>query len=166
LRGTVAIFSHARAGRRRDAQKIFPFTIHTPDTLCEAATGRACHTHGISSAGDTLPIWKVSSQSVKSHPRSWHIGSHLIRSGLASARLQPTGFGRDTPYSSSKRGFRVRETVAVNPQSVRPNCRADVRSHGQSVSDPGSCPVRNRACPRPVRDRLCVRKLSAVSPCP
>jgi hypothetical protein len=52
--GTVAIFSHARAGRLHDTQKIFPFTIHTPDTLCEAATGRACHTHGISRAGDSI----------------------------------------------------------------------------------------------------------------
>jgi len=41
----------------------------------------------------------------------------------------------------------------MNPQSVRLNGRADVRSHGQAVSDPGPCPVRNRACPRPVRDR-------------
>ena len=105
---------------------------------------RATHT-GFSSAGDALPKWKVSTQSVQSHPRSRQNGSHLIRDGLASARLQPTGFGRDTPYSSSKRGFCVRETVAVNPQSVRPNGRADVRSHGQSVSDPGPCPVRNRA---------------------
>ena len=105
-----------------------------------------CHARRISKAADTLPRWKVSSQSVQS--------------------LQPTGFGRDTPYSSSKRGFCVRETVAVNPQSVRPNDRADVRSHGQSVSDPGPCPVRNRTCPRPVRDRIRVRKLSVDSPCP
>jgi hypothetical protein len=125
-----------------------------------------CHARRISKAADTLPRWKVSSQSVQSHPGSRQIGSHLIRSGLASARLQPTGFGRDTPYSSSKRGFCVRETVAVNPQSVRPNDRADVRSHGQSVSDPGPCPVRNRTCPRPVRDRIRVRKLSVDSPCP
>jgi hypothetical protein len=55
---------------------------------------------------------------------------------------------------------------AVNPQSVRPNGRADVRSHGQSVSDPGPYPVRDRTCPLPVRDRIRVRKLSVGSPCP
>ena len=30
---TVATFSHARTGSRHDAQKIFSFTIHTPQTL-------------------------------------------------------------------------------------------------------------------------------------
>jgi hypothetical protein len=127
--------------------------------------GRATHT-GFQARVTALPKWKVSSQSVQSHPRSGQTDFHLIRSGLAFARGQPTGFGRDTPYSSSKRGFGVRETVAVKPQSVRPNGRADVRSHGQSVSDPGSCPVRTRPCPRPVRARVRVRKLSVGSPCP
>jgi hypothetical protein len=121
---------HASTGRRHYAQKIFPFIIHTMETLCEAATGRACHTHGISSAGDTLPKCKVSSQSVQSQPRNGQIGSHLIRSGLAFAQVQPTGLGWGKPYSSSKRGFCVRAIVAVKPQSVRPNSRADVRSHG------------------------------------
>jgi len=136
LIGAVAIFSHARADRRRDAQKIFPFTIHATETLCEVETGWVCHTCRISIMGDTLPKSKVSSQSVQSHPRSWQIGSHLIGDRLAFARLQPTGFGWGKPYSSSKRGFCVRETVAVNPQTVRPNGRADVRSHGLSVTSP------------------------------
>src|ERR1017187_2169955 len=49
-----------------------------------------------------------------------------IRDGLAFARVQPTGFGEDTPYSSSKRCFCIRETVAVKPQRVRENGRADI----------------------------------------
>jgi len=100
LFGAIATVSHARVGKRRDAQKIFPFTIHATETLCEAETVRACHAHGISKAADTLPKRKVSFQSVQSHPRSGQIGSHLIRSGLAFARLQPTGFGRGTRYPS------------------------------------------------------------------
>src|ERR1017187_4519328 len=69
-----------------------------------------------------------------------------IGDGLAFARVQPTGFGEDTPYSSSKRCFCVRETVAVKPQRVRENGRADVRSHEQSVSSP-----RPQPCPRRVQ---------------
>ena len=135
--------------------------------LCAKQRPGGCVTHaGFQKRLTRCRNGKCPRQSVQSHPRSRQIGSHLIRDGLAFARLQPTGFGRGTPYSSSKRGFCVRETVAVNPQSVRPNGRADVRSHGQSVSDPGPCPVRNRACPRPVRDRIRVRKLSVGSPCP
>jgi hypothetical protein len=107
--------------------------------------GRATHTE-ISRAGDTLPKCKVSSQSVQSHPRSGQIGSHLFRDGLAFARVQPTGFGRDTPYSSSKRGFCVRAMDAVKPQSGRSNGRADVRSHGQAVTSP-----RPQTCPRRVQ---------------
>ena len=133
---------------------------------------------------------KVSSQSVQSHPRSRQIGSYLIGSGLAFARVQPTGFGRHKPYSSSKRGFCVRAMDADKSQSVRENGRADVRSLGQSMSGPGPCPGRDRVqsenspcprldcvrnqfltIPRPHHSRECphparVRKLSVSSPHP
>ena len=68
--GADATVPHVLAARRHDAQKIFRFTIHAKKTLCEAATGDACHTHRISRAGDMLPKCKVSSQSLQSHRRS------------------------------------------------------------------------------------------------
>jgi hypothetical protein len=71
-----------------------------------------------------------------------------------------------TPYSSSKRGFCVRAMDAVNPQSVRSNGRADVRSHGQSVSDPGPCPVRNRAMPASASCPWAVHVRDRGRPCP
>ena len=74
---------------------VLPFdSIFTSHILPCARWALACHTHGISKAGDTLPKRKVSYQSVQSHPRSGQFGSYLIRSGLASARVQPSGFGR------------------------------------------------------------------------
>jgi hypothetical protein len=135
-----------------------PF-IHRKLYANQRPGGRSRHT-GFQARVTALPKWKVSSKSVQSHPRSRQIGSHLIRRGLAFARVQPTGFGRDTPYSSSKRGFCVRKIVAEKPQSIRANGRADVRSHGQSVADPGPCPVRNRVMSasspqsRTVHDRI------------
>lgn len=44
----------ARVGRWRDAQKIFPFTIHTPQTLSKSVTGQAFQIHGASRAGDSI----------------------------------------------------------------------------------------------------------------
>ena len=72
---------------------------------------------------------------------------------------------------SSKRGFCVRDTVAEKSQTVRANGRSNFRSHGQSVSDPGACPVRDRghvhglsvSHPRPICDRIRVRILTGDS---
>jgi hypothetical protein len=46
-----AVFQCVQTGWRRDSQKIFLFTIHATETLCEAESGRVCHTRGISRAG-------------------------------------------------------------------------------------------------------------------
>ncbi len=58
-RGLIASVTHARTGRRHGAQKIFPFTIHTTETLCEAATGPVCHTHRISEADVTQSVLSI-----------------------------------------------------------------------------------------------------------
>ncbi len=46
----LAIFSHARAGRWHDAQKIFPFTIHATKTLTRSTAG-ADVSHTLSNYG-------------------------------------------------------------------------------------------------------------------
>jgi hypothetical protein len=59
LFGADATVSHTRTGRRHGAQKIFPLTIHTTETLCEASTGRVCHTLRISNAAITQSVLSI-----------------------------------------------------------------------------------------------------------
>src|ERR1022692_3054113 len=51
LFGPDAIVPHIRVGRRRHARKIFQFTIHASETLCEPRQARVYHIH-IPTAGD------------------------------------------------------------------------------------------------------------------
>jgi hypothetical protein len=51
LFGPDASVPHIRVGRRHDARKIFRFTIHAPEILCEPRQARVYHIH-ISTARD------------------------------------------------------------------------------------------------------------------
>jgi len=88
------------------------------------------HIH-FSTAGDAFtPAPKVSTSSVQLRSRTAQAGARSIRRPLTFTRLQTVGYSQDKPYPFASEGFRVRETVAVKPQSGRPNGRADVRRHG------------------------------------
>jgi len=102
LFGADATFPHVRTGRRRDARKIFPFTIHAMMTLREAATGRAYQTHGISKAVGTLPKCKsvLSICPIASAKRANRF--LLDRQWIGIRTVQPTSFGRDKPYSLAR----------------------------------------------------------------
>jgi hypothetical protein len=89
--------------------------------------------------------------------RTAQTGARSIRRPLTFTRRQTARNSQDKPYPFASEGFRVHETVAVKPQSGRPNGRADVRSHGQSVSSPRA---------RSIRDRSHVHSHSAFTPRP
>ena len=57
--GADATVPHVLTARRHDAQKIFRFTIHAKKTLCEAATGRLCHTRRISNTAVTQSVLSI-----------------------------------------------------------------------------------------------------------
>jgi hypothetical protein len=66
LFGADASVTHVRAGRRRDAQKIIPFTIHATETLHEPRQAQMYHIHFPTAGAVFTSAQKVSTSSVQS----------------------------------------------------------------------------------------------------
>jgi hypothetical protein len=183
LFGADAIFPHIRTGNRHDAQKIFSFTVHTPKTLCEPATGQACQTHGISRAGDSIakmesvpsicPI--ASAKQANPHSlnpqwtgirtgatyRFWTRHALLLvktrfsrpRNSRGETALWPAKWPRRCPQP---RAVRVRSGAVSSPQP------GGVRVQSVTASAPITCPWAVRGCHRAKVGT--VRELSAACP--
>ena len=134
--------------------------------------------------GDTIPL--AIRLTNRAHPHQCQIAAKGGNEFVAICRSLPSricrhlppsaeGFSRDKPYSSSKRGFCVREVVAVWTRNIRAIDRLAGRGPVQSVtaSSPKTVHVRapTKSGPQPQlrprpdrgRDR---RRLSANYPCP
>jgi hypothetical protein len=126
-------------------QKIFAFTIHATETLRDPRQAQMYHIHFSTAGALFTPAPKVSTSSVQSRSRTAQTGARSIRRPLTITRLQTVRNSQDKPYPFASEGFGVRETVAEKSPFGRTNGRADVRSHGQSVSSPQARSIRDRA---------------------
>ena len=163
--GTVAIFKHARTGRLHDAQKIFPFTLHTTETLHDPRQAQMYHIH-ISTAGDAFtPTPKVSTSSVLSRSRNAQTGMHSIRRPLIFTRLQTARYSQDKPYPFASEGFGVRKrSRRICGRSVPLAGIVDMATISPQTGT-GSTQAKATICPRPqpVRDHVQPAQMAAYT---